>query len=168
MKRAALLAALATAACQKPAAPAPPQPIPFDHSIHVAVEIGGGTLACTDCHPGAARGDHAGLPALSTCLRCHMRPQGNPPSEDERRVRLIAAAGGPFRWIQVTRNPGHVHFSHAAHVSLAGMVCAECHGDVATWRRPPTIPNQNLKSMRSCMGCHRERGAPVGCGTCHQ
>ena len=147
---------------------APPQPIPFDHSIHVRVELDHRKLTCTDCHRGAEDGARAGLPALTFCLRCHMRPQGDPPSEREAEVRRLAAAGGRFRWVQVTRNPGIVYFSHRAHIKLAGLTCTDCHGDVASWRRPPTMPIKKLKSMSACLACHRERGAPTGCVTCHQ
>jgi c(7)-type cytochrome triheme protein len=168
MKSAAVAVALAVlAACRGPIA-APPQPIPFDHSLHLQIRLASGPLACTDCHPGAERGTRAGLPALATCLRCHMRPQGDPPGEREQLVRAAAAAGRPFGWIQVTRNPGHVHFSHGAHVTLAGMPCAACHGEVARWSRPPTAPSAELTDMGRCLACHRERGAPTDCETCHQ
>ena len=46
--------------------------------------------------------------------------------------------------------------------------CAECHGDVSQWVEPPTRPEARLLSMRACMSCHREHGAPNSCGTCHQ
>ncbi len=167
MIRTALLALLALSGCSGPAS-APAQPLPFDHSIHVNIQVGEEKLRCVACHTGVERGSHAGLPPLTTCLRCHMRPQGDPPSDKERRVRLEVAEGGPFRWIQVTRNAGHVFFSHAAHVSLAKIECAECHGDVGSWSAPPTRPEEKLKSMSKCMSCHRERGAPNSCGTCHQ
>lgn len=167
MRRLITLLALGLAGCFEPT-PAPEQPIPFDHSVHVAVELDGAPLGCTACHPGAERGAHAGLPALASCLRCHMRPQGDPPSEAERAVRIAAAEGGPFRWIQVTRNPGHVYFSHRAHTTGAEMACTECHGDVALWREPPTLPDPDLTSMDRCLECHAERGASTDCGTCHQ
>jgi menaquinone reductase, multiheme cytochrome c subunit len=163
---AALLATVLVAACAP--APAPAQPLPFDHALHLTVHLDGEALTCTDCHAGAERGTRAGLPALATCLRCHMRPQGEPPSDAERQVRIAAAEGGPFRWIQVTRNPGHVHFSHAAHVTRAEMACATCHGDVAAWREPPTRPEPALLSMNRCLACHREHGAPTDCASCHQ
>jgi hypothetical protein len=167
MIRRAVLAIALGAGCASPAA-APSQPLPFDHALHATVELDHGPLVCGDCHPGAERGTRAGLPALSRCLHCHVRPQGDPPSEAEREVRAAAAAGGPFRWIQVTRNPGHVRFSHGAHVTVAGMTCADCHGDVTAWTAPPTAPEPGLVSMTACLTCHRARGAPTDCGTCHQ
>lgn len=166
-RRLATVALAAVAACATPTN-APPQPLPFNHALHATVRVDGDPLACTACHAGAERAAHASLPALATCLGCHMRPQGDPPSAAEARVRAAAASGAPFHWIQVTRNPGHVYFSHRAHVGLAGMTCADCHGDVTEWRRPPTDPDPHLTSMDACLDCHRERGAPTDCATCHQ
>jgi c(7)-type cytochrome triheme protein len=165
--RAAILACVVLVACAAPS-DAPPQPLPFDHALHATVRLDDGPLACVACHPGAERGDRAGLPALETCLRCHMRPQGDPPSDAEARVRAVAASGEPLRWIQVTRNPGHVHFAHGAHVTVADMECADCHGEVTAWSEPPTLPEQRLVDMSACLACHRERGAPTDCATCHQ
>ena len=167
MRRAIVL--LVLAACSAPS-PTPEHPIAFDHGLHLALDLDGRQLACTDCHAGAERAEHAGLPALRECLRCHVRPQlGNRgvPNPREAQVRELAAPG-PFRWTQVTRNPGHVYAPHRAHVGIAKLACSECHGDVASWRAPPTQPNQRLTRMSECISCHRQRGAPTTCGTCHR
>jgi hypothetical protein len=151
--------------------PTPSQPIAFNHSLHLSLDLEGRPVQCVDCHAGAERAEHAGLPALRDCLRCHMRPQGGAdgtPSEKEQSVRALAATGGPFRWTQVTRNPGHVYASHRAHVGIAGIECATCHGDVSRWTAPPTTPNQGLLDMGRCIDCHRARGASTECGTCHR
>jgi len=169
MKRAVQLAVVVgwLLSCGQSAVPT--QPIQFNHSLHMSVELADDSkLTCFDCHPGAERGSHAGLPALTTCLRCHMRPQGDPPSDQEREVRRLFAGGDPFHWTQVTRNPSHIYFSHGAHVTLAKMDCSECHGDVTQWTKPPTQPVAKLRSMAACMGCHRKNGVSNLCGTCHQ
>lgn len=142
----------------------PEQPLPFSHAVHVGAQ----QIDCVDCHAGARDGVEAGLPAIGKCLRCHVRPQGDPPSERETRVRARAAEAGAFRWVQITRNPGHVYFSHRAHIHLAHMSCADCHGEVATWDGPPTAPAPELVNMSACMRCHRERGASNECLTCHR
>jgi hypothetical protein len=162
-----LVLAFALAACGTDPAPIR-QPIEFSHKIHVGEQ----EVPCTDCHVDAERGVHATLPALSQCLLCHMKPQvsepGAEPDPREHLVRELAASGAPARWIQITRNPGHVYFSHRAHVSLADMPCSDCHGDVSTWDVPPTRPNPRLLSMGACLTCHREQDAPTTCDTCHQ
>jgi hypothetical protein len=162
-----MLIAMAACAERTP----PKQPIAFNHSLHLSFEIGGRPVGCIDCHAGAERSEHAGLPALRDCLRCHVRPQGGDdgkPSEREGLVRAIAAKGGPFRWTQITRNPGHVYASHRAHVGIAGIPCETCHGDVSRWTAPPEEPNLALRDMGGCIDCHRERGASTECATCHR
>jgi hypothetical protein len=167
MRCAALLVLVACSAAPRP----PAQPIAFDHALHLQLDIDGRRVRCTDCHAGAERAEHAGLPALRDCLRCHMRPQlgakgsANP---REARVRELAAGGSGLRWIQITRNPGHVYAPHRAHVGIAKLACDECHGDVAAWTRPPAQPVERLRRMSECIACHRERGASVRCGTCHR
>ncbi len=151
---------------------APEQPIPFNHALHMSedlqVDLEENQLLCTDCHPGAETRAQAGLPSITYCLRCHMRPQGDGKSGLEPQVREYALAKGPFRWIQVTREPGHVYFSHRAHTSGAGFQCEECHGDVRAWTRPPRRPIDKLLHMNKCMACHRARGVSNECGTCHR
>ena len=75
---------------------------------------------------------------------------------------------GQVRWNPVTRNAGHVYFSHRAHVTLAHMPCRDCHGDVAAWDKPPTEPDPRLESMGACLGCHRKQGGPTTCDACHE
>ena len=162
MKRALLIL---VAACSG-ASPIPEQPIAFDHQLHLRLDLDGQRLRCTDCHAGAERSEHAGLPAMRDCLRCHVRPQG-PGTISEAKVRALAAAG-PVHWVQVTRNPGHVYAPHLAHVGIAKLPCVECHGDVATWSRPPAEPTDRLRHMDECISCHRSHDAPTTCGTCHR
>lgn len=142
----------------------PEQPMQFDHAVHTAKQ----GMECTECHPGATTRAEAGLPSIAFCLGCHMRPQGDPPTEAEQQVRVVGAAGGPFRWVQVTRNDGHVYFSHRAHTTFAEMPCADCHGAVEEWTETPRAPNAELISMDACMDCHRERGVSNECKVCHR
>ena len=69
----------------------------------------------------------------------------------------------PIPWVQVTSLPRFVHFTHAAHVR-ANVACQECHGAVETMDR--VAPAHDL-TMGWCLGCHRQRQAPVDCLTCH-
>ena len=141
------------------------QPVAFNHRIHVQKH----KTPCTDCHTGAKNAPHAGLPSLQRCLLCHMKPQpeGKQPSTRERRVRQLAAQGAKIHWNRVTRNEGHVYFSHRVHTSLAGFSCIRCHGDVRKWTAPPTEPNPRLTSMSRCMNCHRQHGTSNRCSACH-
>jgi hypothetical protein len=138
------------------------QPIQFSHKAHLT---GDNRLECTDCHFGAAREARAGLPSLETCLECHMKPQGKRVSEQA--VRELAAKGGAVKWTLLTRNAGHVYFSHRMHVTVARMPCDTCHGDMSELSKPPTSVDQRLLSMSSCMDCHRQHNANLGCRACH-
>jgi hypothetical protein len=144
-------------------APTPSQPIEFNHRVHAGEK----KIPCVDCHEGAETRAHASLPALQRCLACHMKPQGEKPNPREQKVRDLAAQGGPFEWVQVTRNPAHVHFPHSMHVSVAKIPCQDCHGDVSAWSTPPSKPNPALTSMSACLACHREQGASTRCASCH-
>jgi hypothetical protein len=152
-------------AARRPAAAPIVQPIAFSHTRHLVGEKSP-KLACTECHTGAERQAVAGLPSLDRCLQCHMKPQSD--RKEERAVREAAARGGPFAWTQVTRNPGHVYFSHAAHTTGAHIACAGCHGDVVGWTAPPSSPDLRLENMSLCVDCHREHAAPTSCRTCHR
>ena len=162
MRRVALLVALV--ACGTSPRP-PDQPIAFNHALHLTLDLEGHKLRCTDCHAGAETAEHAGLPALRDCLRCHVRAQSASPREAK--VRELAVPG-PFHWTQITRNPGHVYAPHRVHVGIAKLPCTECHGDVASWTAPPTEPIDRLRHMGECMDCHRKHGASTRCGACHR
>lgn len=154
----------AQGACTEPH-PATGQPIRFDHQRHM--DPAKGKAVCTDRHAGAEREVHEGLPSLQSCLLCHMKPQGDPPSDREHLVRKLANEPG-VRFVQVTRNKGHVYFSHRAHVAITKIGCTECHGDVTQWTDAPDRPEVRLTSMNACMQCHRKRDASSSCSVCHR
>lgn len=157
------LSLLALSCVERPVDKGIEQPIAFSHAVHVGKK----EIACTECHAGAETGARASLPSFDTCLRCHMKPQGDQPNPKEQDVRRLFAEKKRIRWIQVNRNPGHVYFSHRAHVSIARMPCKQCHGDVSLWKEPPAFPEPSLNDMETCMDCHRRNGASNGCRVCH-
>lgn len=138
------------------------QPIAFSHAIHVQ----GQELECRDCHEDAWTKPYAGFPSTRSCADCHREAEGDHP--DEPKVREYAKRQEEIPWVQVNRNPGHVYFSHRAHVTFAEMSCESCHGDVASRDEPITIPTEELHSMDHCMDCHREREASLECMACHK
>src|SRR2546423_9721637 len=46
--------------------PAPEQPLPFSHKIHISIG-----LECQSCHTNPAPGNQMGFPDASTCMNCH-------------------------------------------------------------------------------------------------
>ncbi len=137
------------------------QPIAFDHARHA--EEG---MACLDCHVRAQSSAYAGIVLVKACMLCHAEQQGVDP--EEAKVREYAERGEQIPWVQVNRLPGHVYFSHEAHVRLAEMECAECHGDVASSTEPFVRSQIEYLSMERCMACHAERGASNDCLACHK
>ena len=108
----------------------PLQPIAFNHSRHVQVGVG-----CTDCHSGARNGAKATLPTIDTCTMCHQSALTKSP--EEQKLLALAAANQPLAWVQLTRIPAHVYFSHRRHTESAGIECTTCHGAMDKLTSPP-------------------------------
>lgn len=136
----------------------PPQPIAFPHTVH-AGKLG---LACTFCHDGVDSGPHAGAPAVSLCLSCHRSIAADRP--EIKKLRAYAERGEPIRWQRLHALPQFIHFTHQRHIQ-SGLDCAVCHGDVAQMGVARRV--RSLK-MGWCVSCHRSRGAPRDCATCHK
>jgi len=103
-------------------------------------------LACAQCHKGAASADRAGFPETAQCRVCHPDKEVTIPS---RRVYQIA---------------DYVFFSHARHTA-AKVDCQSCHGPVSS-RESLTI--EVAHTMKSCIACHKARGATLVCNSCHE
>ena len=139
------------------------QPIPFNHRVHVKGE----EMPCSDCHAAADQA-RAGLPDIRICHECHKQPQGDDPSAAQMKVLEYGKARRQIPWVRVHALPGHVYFSHRAHVAFANMTCEECHGDVGDRTEAVALPSPGLDSMSACMSCHAERGASLECASCHK
>lgn len=138
----------------------PEQPIPFDHSVHV----GKHGMQCQYCHNQVERSRHSNIPALSTCMNCHMQVKTDSPHIQK--LREAYDKGGSIEWVRVHMLPDHVMFNHSAHIKR-GVNCQTCHGAIETMSKVEQI--QDL-SMGWCVNCHRqpENNAPLNCTTCHQ
>lgn len=160
----AVLLILAAVACSvassqdqrllKPRAAPKPQPIPFSHKLHTKF-----IKQCGDCHQ--IREDEMTLPPDSQCMQCHATIGAQSPA-----IKKLAAfykERKPVPWVKVYTLPDYVYFSHADHTK-AKVGCEVCHGPVA---ERDVITKEKPTSMTACMDCHREKGAPVRCDTCH-
>ncbi len=136
------------------------QPIKFNHQIHVSKEI-----ECDTCHEHAEESLYAGIPRNDVCLGCHTSQLGKDPEEGRF---LALAARGPIPWIRVNRLPGHVYFSHQAHVAFGDMDCKGCHGDMAQRTAPVGRSQIENLTMSACIACHEQKHARSDCLTCHK
>jgi hypothetical protein len=101
------------------------QPVAFNHALHNE-EVDEG---CESCHFFRDDGSYSGVPKLAQCVDCHEEVLGD--SEEERIfVEEYVAKGREVPWLIYSRQPDCVFFSHAAHVKMAGMECATCHGPI--------------------------------------
>jgi hypothetical protein len=137
---------------------APEQPIAFSHKKHVG-EL---ELECTLCHVYADKGKHATVPAVATCMSCHEGVATDKP--EIQKLTKYWNDKEPIQWAQVHKVKDHVYFTHKPHIK-AGLDCANCHGEVATMDKMYRV--SSLK-MGWCVDCHKSKGAPLDCYTCHK
>jgi hypothetical protein len=162
---------------------APAQPIAFNH----AIMAGQRHINCLYCHTEALRGPHAGIPPVSTCMRCHKVIQTKD-AEGKLKVGLAQlnrywAEKKPIRWVKVHDLADFVYFNHSRHLLTKKRLpngekiwCQTCHGAVETMDRVVRV--NNLK-MGWCLQCHMQPAppgsppgqttlAPISCTTCHR
>jgi hypothetical protein len=146
MRRALAVALVAVVAAILWIAALPPasarQPIEFPHARHQGV-------GCAVCHRGVETQARATIPDAAFCAKCH------------------ASLPKTLAWVQVTRIPSHVYFSHQRHVALGKLECASCHGDMRDRTSPPGTAQARLV-MTTCLNCHRHEGASEDCAACHR
>ena len=160
MKRAAILVALALAACAGILGLRPAGPQPFPHRKHVLAGI-----SCTRCHAAIGKDDGTALhvPDDASCKAagCHARPH------DDGRARSTPclachAEDGALAKLADTRD--HLRFDHARHLPRVSGDCVRCHVGVGESDRTLEPP------MAICFRCHghdAQRDAR-DCNACHK
>lgn len=146
--------------------PGPRQPIFFRHDIHA----GQYQMDCQYCHVNLEVSPKPGIPAMSSCMGCHLIVgTGNPEVE---KLRQAYSGQTPIEWVEVHALAPFVHFPHHRHV-LAEIECQECHGPVD--RMPQVYQFASLK-MGWCLTCHtsarfaidgEKRPVTTDCTACH-
>lgn len=122
-----------------------PQPVAFDHRIHVT----GLRIDCRYCHSSVERAATAGLPSTETCLPCHSDLwQKSAPFAP---VRRSLDSHRPIPWRRVNALPDFVFFNHAIHLN-GGVACETCHGRVDRMAR---VSQAAPLTMNWCLDCHR-------------
>ena len=152
----------------------PEQPIAFPHQPHVTAL----QMNCLYCHFSANKSPDPGMPAVSTCMGCHLvigpnRParQGQPARQSTEIAKLQQYwnKNQPVPWVRVHKVPDYVFFPHMRHVN-AGVTCQACHGEIQDLTEP-VFQAQSL-SMGWCLECHVGKVRPewrarYDCSVCH-
>ncbi|HMD84465.1 MAG TPA: cytochrome c3 family protein [Terriglobia bacterium] len=143
----------------KPPAPqaAKPQPLPFSHKLHTQF-----VQECQDCHQVSSDGWTMNYPPEEKCMTCHTTIKTDRPAI--KKLADYAAQKKPVPWVHIYQVPDYVYFSHRTHVKKAKLDCEACHGPV---REREVLSKEKPTSMAACISCHKEKGAPTGCRTCH-
>jgi mono/diheme cytochrome c family protein len=150
---------------------APIQPIHYSHRIHA----GSNGIDCKYCHSSARTSKNAGIPSLNVCMNCHKNisevadttatPEHSKAFYDAQIQKLYDAVGwdrskqsytgktSPVKWVRIHNLPDFAYFNHSQHVTVAGIECQKCHGEVQTYE----IQKQFAPlTMGWCIDCHRK------------
>lgn len=149
----------------------PIQPIHYSHKIHA----GDNQIDCKYCHSSARTSKTAGIPSLNVCMNCHENISEYNGEEDLEKgytkdfytgeiQKLYDAVGWdpetrqyskpqqPVKWVRIHNLPDFVYFNHSQHVSVAGLECQTCHGEVQNME---LLEQHATLSMGWCIDCHR-------------
>lgn len=160
----------------------PSQPIEFPHSIHAGVN----GIDCRYCHNSVTKSKSASLPTVNVCMNCHKQINGRDAAQQEKIKAVYEAAGWdgsqytgkskPIVWNKVHVLPDHVYFNHSQHVTVGGIDCKQCHGDMKTQKETArVVPVEELNKVEGnivltkptltmgwCIECHQEKGIAEG------
>jgi len=130
----------------------PDQPIKFSHKIHA----GQNETNCLYCHSSAESSKTAGIPSSGVCMNCHLLVRNGARTGAFEIAKVIDAYenGKPIEWVRIYNLPDHVFFNHSQHVTVGGLACQECHGQVQEMDR---ITLDSDLSMGWCINCHRQK-----------
>jgi Cytochrome c7 and related cytochrome c len=144
------------------AAPAGPvQPIAFNHQVMVQAGV-----QCLYCHNDALRSPSPGMPSVGLCMGCHKTIAADRPS-----IKQLAGyydRGEAIPWARVNYLPRFVYYSHQVHLTVGGLNCETCHGDVGNMK---VVEPAHRMSMGWCLECHsKQPNAPQlrDCVICHR
>lgn len=163
----------------------PTQPIAFPHAIHT----GTNGIDCKYCHNSVTKSKTAGIPSVNVCMNCHKQVTGTTPAQQEQIAKIYEAAGWdpsgagrytgktkPIVWNKVHVLPDHVYFNHSQHVTVGGIDCKQCHGDMTKQTETQKVwPVEELNKIEGnipltrptltmgwCIECHGEKEISTG------
>ena len=127
---------------------------PFNHRKHTPL------LKCDDCHGYLSDGTFTGIPAASSCLKCHSEFASK---------NIFAESNKP--WEAYAKQKANVYFSHKI-VTSARFAdgrqktdCLFCHANKAnSW---DTSMIMEKLSRNQCINCHEALKLSKKCTVCH-
>jgi hypothetical protein len=129
----------------------PVQPIKFPHPVHVNTL----KINCVFCHFAAFKSPDPGLPAVGTCMGCHLIIGADRP--EIQKLAAFANKKQPVPWVRVHKVPEYVRFPHMRHVN-AGVTCQTCHGQI---NNMPQVFQYASLNMGWCVSCHVQGYSPA-------
>lgn len=149
----------------------PVQPIHYSHKIHA----GDNGIDCNFCHSSARKSKTSGIPSLNVCMNCHQNisevaeetatDEYSKEFYDGEIAKLYKAVGWdvdeqaytgktePVKWVRIHNLPDFAYFNHSQHVTVAGIACQTCHGEVENME---VMEQFAPLTMGWCISCHRE------------
>jgi len=129
----------------------PDQPVKFSHVVHASEN----QIDCQYCHTTVGYSKSAGIPDINICWNCHAIVRDGTNSGMHQIGKVVEAfeGGMPIEWIRIHNLQDHAFFSHAQHVTVAGIECATCHGPIEEMHRVRQVTDM---SMGWCINCHRD------------
>lgn len=150
----------------------PVQPIHYSHRIHA----GDNGIDCKYCHSSSRESKHSGIPSLNVCMNCHKSIYEVAPEtlaegaaigvDYNAEIKKLYKAVGwddaeqkytgesqPVKWIRIHNLPDFVYFNHSQHVSVAGIECQTCHGQI---QEMEVVYQDSPLTMGWCIDCHRK------------
>lgn len=150
---------------------APVQPIHFSHKIHA----GDNQIDCKFCHSSARTSKTSGIPSLNVCMNCHKNisevaedtgtEEYSKAFYDGEIAKIYKAVGWdaaeqkytgktePVKWVRIHNLPDFVYFNHSQHVTVAGVACQTCHGEI---QEMEVVGQFAPLTMGWCINCHKE------------
>ncbi|WP_026450829.1 c-type cytochrome [Aequorivita capsosiphonis] len=150
---------------------APVQPIHYSHKIHA----GDNQIDCNFCHSSARKSKTSGIPSLNVCMNCHKNisevaedtatEEYSKEFYDGEIAKLYKAVGWdaenqeytgktePVKWVRIHNLPDFAYFNHSQHVTVAGVACQTCHGEV---EKMEVMEQFAPLTMGWCISCHKE------------
>lgn len=153
----------------------PSQVIEFNHSIHA----GKNKIDCKYCHNTAEKSRTSGIPTVNVCMNCHKGIQGSTDEMKTKIAKIYDAAGfnpetgmytgetHPLIWNKVHTLPDFVYFNHSQHVTVGGVDCKQCHGDMTKEKTARVMPVAELNKIEGNIQLTQETLTMGWCIECH-